>query len=153
MIVITGGDIELDKSSINVMAWNKEKGKEILVDSSKIEGKLVMNSVKLPGYSEEVKRLGNGQGERLLGVRLALDRSDEDEFTFREKQVKALARDIVVGPPTKEDAETVYRERAMDDLCRLLSPCNTILGRSMRFTNEALLRGDFTKNGIQPAPI
>ena len=70
----------------------------------------MMNSVKLPGYSEEVKRLDNGQGERFLGVRVALDGGDGDEFTFREKQVRALARDIVVGPPTKEDAETIYHE-------------------------------------------
>ena len=110
LIVITGGDIELDKSCVNVMSWAKEKGKEVLVESTKVEGKLVMNSVKLPGYSEEVERLANDQGERLLGVRVAIDGSDEDEFTFRQKQVKALAKRITTGPPTRQDAETIYRE-------------------------------------------
>ena len=91
LVVITGGDIELDKSSLNIMACVKRKGKEIMIDSDEIEDNLLIRSVKFTGYSEAVDRLSNDHGERTLGVRLAVDGSDTTEFKFRNTQVKELA--------------------------------------------------------------
>ena len=109
-MVITGGDIELDKSSVNVMTWGRKKGEEILLKDPPIK-KLVLNSVKLPGYSEPVEKLETCHGERLLGVRLAMDGNDNDEFKFWLEQSKTLANKIRISPFTRLDSEVIYRER------------------------------------------
>ena len=111
LVVITGGEIELDKSSISVMTWEKKKGREQLKKEPVENNNLVMKSVKVPGYSEAVDQLEICHGERLLGVRLAMDGNDDDEFQWRKDQVEELASKIKVGPPTREDAEIIYRER------------------------------------------
>ena len=64
LVVITGGDMELDKSALNVLAWEKSGGKEKMVKRGKIEGSLILQSVKLPGYTEEVKMRDPTHGEK-----------------------------------------------------------------------------------------
>ena len=103
--------VELNKSSISILAWQKAKGKELMMESNQFQKKLTMYSVKLPGYSEPVDLLERNHGERLLGVRLAINGSDADELKFRKDQVTELAEKIRTGPPLREDAETIYRER------------------------------------------
>ena len=111
LVVITGGEIELDKSSISVMTWEKKKGREQLKKDPVENKNLVMKSVKVPGYSEAVDQLEICHRKRLLGVRLAMDGNDEDEFQWRKDQVEELASKIKVGPPTREDAEIIYHKR------------------------------------------
>ena len=111
LVVITGGDIELDKSSISILAWQKAKGKELMLESNQFKKKLTMHSVKLPGYSEPVDLLERNHGERLLGVCLVIDGSNAVELKFWQDQVVELAEKVRTGPPLREDAETIYRKR------------------------------------------
>lgn len=70
-----------------------------------------MESVKFPGLKISLQRNEVTKGERILGVRLALDGNDDDEFVFRLNQSKELAGRISGAPFSRLDAEVIYCER------------------------------------------
>ena len=111
LVVITGGDIALDKSSISVMSWVMEHGKEMTKKDSKINGKLILHSMKLPEYKEDVTHLDPKQGGEILEVYVAMNGKDTEEHKQRLIQVKALAGTIRSSPLDRYGAETVYQER------------------------------------------
>ena len=73
-------------------------------------GTFDLQSLTYPDLKKQLKRLEFSKGERVLGVRMALDGSDSDELTFRLLQVKALGAQIRMSPFSRLDAETIYRE-------------------------------------------
>ena len=74
-------------------------------------GSFVLQSLRNPDIVKDIKRLEVSHGERTLGVRLALDGSDTDEYNFRLLQAKSLAKKIVMCPFTRPDAEIVHIQR------------------------------------------
>ena len=52
-----------------------------------------------------------GTAEKQLGVRLAMDGNDQEEFKFRLLQSKTLAGKVRASPFNRKDAEIIYRER------------------------------------------
>ena len=83
LIHVTGGELELSKSCLAIMAWKEEKGKEVLCRVADAPGDLQMVSVKYPGKLLTLQRNEVSKGKRILGVRLALDGNDSDEFRYR----------------------------------------------------------------------
>ena len=114
--MVTGGDLELDKSFLSILAWYKTKGKESLMKVHQWKGKLQVHSVKLPGYSEDVKLLDPTHGEELLGVHIAMDGGDKDEHKKRITQVTTLAKQIRSSPLDRQDAAVIYRERWLNSV-------------------------------------
>ena len=111
LIHITGGELEIDKSCLTLMTWKPAHGREILETVSESRGDLSIRSVKYPGLQVLLNRNEVSKGERILGVRLALDGNDRDEFAYRLTQAKDLAGRIRSAPFSREDAEVIYRER------------------------------------------
>ena len=65
------------------MSWIKEQSKEIMATVKQAPGTFTLNSVKDPGQSKTIRRLDPDYGEKIVGVRIALEGSDTDEFTHQ----------------------------------------------------------------------
>ena len=116
LVVITGGDVELDKSALSVLAWEESGGKEKMVQRDKIEGKLTLQLSKLPGYSEDVKMRDPTHGEETLGVYVTMNGKDTKEYEERLEKVKELAGNIKDNSLDRHDAHTIYRERWVNSI-------------------------------------
>ena len=81
-----------------MITWKEAKGKEILCKIEDAPGNLIMKSVKYPGLEVQLQRNEVSKGERILGVRLALDGNDNDKFKYRKQQSKVLAGKIESSP-------------------------------------------------------
>ena len=109
LVVIAGGEIEVRKSCIAIMTWILKGGTEQMATSEEAPGTFQLQSLSNPDIKKELKRLDTNDGERILGVRLALSGSDKDEYIFRQQQANELAATIASSPFTRLDAETIYR--------------------------------------------
>ena len=89
----------------------KSRGKEEVVKKKDFKHKLILQSVKLPGYSEEVKLFDPSHAEELLGVFMAMDGNDSRDHRKGILQVQALSKNVSKSPLDRLDAETIYRER------------------------------------------
>ena len=102
---ITGGELELEKTWIGMLtfAYDTYSGKHMgkhslyragvprLVDSTKNEHKIILDH----GLCDVTFReLAPDQGLRLLGVRMSLSGSFQDEFVYRKDQIQELARKL-----------------------------------------------------------
>ena len=59
----------------------------------------------------ELQRNEVHSAERQLGVRLAMDGNDREEYVHRLEQSKTLAGKVQTSPFNRTDAEIIYRER------------------------------------------
>ena len=87
-----------------------------MVKREKIEGKLTLQSVKLPGYSEDVKMRDPLHGEEILGVHVAMNGKDKKEYDERLIKVKELASNIKDNSLDRHDAHIIYRERWVNSI-------------------------------------
>ena len=88
---IRGGELELTKSSFAMMAWTLKEGKEVMCNINEAPGKVKLRSDKYKGMQVELMRNDVETAEKQLGVRLAMDGNDQEEFKFRLLQSKTLA--------------------------------------------------------------
>ena len=107
LIHITGGELELSKCCFSLMTWKLHKGTEVLCTINEAPGSLLSQSEKYTGLTVDIKRQEVTTGERILGVRLALEGGGTDEYNFRLQQAKTLAGKIGNSPLTRWDAETI----------------------------------------------
>ena len=83
LVHITGGELELDKSSFALMAWKLAAGGEKLCTIKDAPGSVNLRSEKYTGHEVQLKRIGVQTAERQLGVRLAMDGNDTAEYAHR----------------------------------------------------------------------
>ena len=74
-------------------------------------GSLSMQSEKYPGITVDIHQNEATTTERILGVRLDLSGGEDEEFKFRLGQAKTLVRKIKTSLFSRQDGETIYRER------------------------------------------
>jgi hypothetical protein len=84
---ITGGDLALEKCTFCIMKWKWIKGKAVLETPTSDPGEL-----RVKGTT--ISRLSPSEGTRVLGVRLAMDGTFQDEYKFRLGQSKSLANTL-----------------------------------------------------------
>lgn len=111
LIHTTGGELEIEKSCLSIMSWQQQHGREVLAPIAASPGDMCISSVKYPGLQVQLDRNEPSKGERLLGVRLALDGNDKDEYRYRLSQSTELSGKIMSSPLSRVDAEVIYRER------------------------------------------
>ena len=80
-----------------------------MANTKEASGSCELSFIKDPLVRKLRKRLESNFDERVLGVKKARDGSDTNEFSFKVKQTKALAKKIRDSPFTRTDAEVVYR--------------------------------------------
>jgi hypothetical protein len=111
LVHISGGELELTKSSFAMMAWTLKGGKEVMCNMKEAPGSVKLRSDKYKGMQVELSRNEVSTAEKQLGVRLAMDGNDQEEFQFRLSQSKTLAGKVRASPFNRRDAEIIYRER------------------------------------------
>ena len=116
---ITGGDLELNKTWIGMLLfdYNTYTGKNMgkhslykagvpkLIDSNSNAHKIVMED------DTTFRELEPDQGLRLLGVRMALSGSFEDEYQYRKNQIMVLAGKMRATAFDERDAWLIYQTR------------------------------------------
>ena len=119
ILKITGGDLELNKTWIGMLAFNYNTytGKNMgrysryragvpeLVDSNTNEHSIVMED------DAKFRELTPDQGLRLLGVRMSLSGSFDDEFEHRKQQITSLAGKMRATAFDERDAWLIYQTR------------------------------------------
>jgi hypothetical protein len=116
---ITGGDLELEKTWIGMLLFdfNTYSGKSMgrnslyragvpkLIDSTTMPQSIVMQDGTI------FRELKPNQGLRLLGVRMALSGSFQDEFDYRITQIKRLAGRMKAAAFDARDVWLIYQTR------------------------------------------
>ena len=119
---ITGGELELEKTWIGMLLFDyntftgKHMGKHSLyragvprlVNSNNVQQEIVLEN----GICEVTFReLEPNQGLRLLGVRMSLSGSFQDEFEYRKEQIQDLAGKLQATAFDERDAWLIYQTR------------------------------------------
>jgi hypothetical protein len=116
---ITGGDLELEKTWIGMLLFNYDtySGKNMgrkskyragvpkLVDSTSLPNSIIMED------GTQFRELKPDQGLRLLGIRMALSGSFQDEYEYRLAQIKRLAGKMRAAAFDARDAWLIYQTR------------------------------------------
>ena len=114
LLQLTGGDIDVVKSKWCVMKWKycQVWGQATLETPKDFPGKLGLenhdNDTKTIQYLE---RLEPRQAERVLGVRVPMDRNMNEEFKYRKQQIRELSRKVMQAPINHWDAWMIYECR------------------------------------------
>jgi hypothetical protein len=104
ILKITGGNLALEKCAYCIMKWRWYHGIVTLETIDTEAGELLVNGTT-------IRRLNPDKGTRVLGVRLAMDGTFKDEFQYRLKQSKTMARLLYRSHLTPTDAYMVYETR------------------------------------------
>ncbi len=104
ILKITGGDLALEKCTFCVMKWKWTRGCATLETMDTEKGELSVSGTTL-------KRLNPDKGTRVLGVRLAMDGTFNDEFQYRLTQSKKLAHTLYRSSLSPLDSYMVYETR------------------------------------------
>ena len=111
LVHITGGELELTKSRYAIMAWQLKERTEKLCSIEEAPGMISLRSDKYEGLEVKLSRNKVETAERQLRVRLTLTGSDTVEYLHQLQQSKTLAGKINASPFSRNDSETIYRER------------------------------------------
>ena len=119
---ITGGELELDKTWIGILAFNyatfsakymRQHGVYRAGMPELINAKEHPTNITIEENLVDVtfNELEPDQGHVLLGVRLSLSGSFADEFTFRKQQVQDFANKLKATAFDTRDAWMIYQAR------------------------------------------
>jgi hypothetical protein len=114
ILKITGGDLALEKCTYCVIKWTWNKGIPTLATVDSDPGTLHVSGTL-------IQRLNPDKGTRVLGVRLAMDGTFNDEYKFRLSQSTKMARLLYQLYLSPLDAYMVYETRFRPALEYLLA--------------------------------
>ena len=111
LLLLTGGDLSLDKCKISILRW-KQRGLWGLQSPEKLsENNDTLTIVPEGGTKETLHRLDYNEAERILGIRLPMSGEMTHEFKHRKKQMLTFAAKINNAPFQPHDAHVVYQSR------------------------------------------
>jgi hypothetical protein len=99
----TGGALNLNKCFWYGIAWYFTPAGEPKMTTGHDDGYSIhLQSSNGDGTSEPIQRFSNHRGQRTLGVRLAPDGNDIDEFKYRLQQAKKMSHRVKSAPLGRE---------------------------------------------------
>jgi hypothetical protein len=99
----TGGALNLNKCFWYGMEWAFNKAGAPKMVPTTLNGPTIqLTSGSTPHLPETIQRISTQQGQRTLGVRLAPDGNDKDEFAHRLQQAKQMGQKINKAPLGRE---------------------------------------------------
>ena len=116
---ITGGDLELDKTWVGILTYDyntytgKHMGKHSLYRAGVpklVDSNVLRQAIVMPDGTK-FRELKPNQGLRLLGVRMALSGSFQDEYQYRKSQIQILAGKLRAHAFDERDAWLIYQTR------------------------------------------
>ena len=111
LLLLTGGDLSLDKCKISILRW-KQRGIWGLQSPEKMsENNDTLTIVPDGGTEETLHRLEYNEAERILGIRIPISGEMTTEFKFRRNQMKEFAHKISNSTLKPYDAHVVYQSR------------------------------------------
>ena len=94
LLQITGGDLCLEKCKVSVLTWHYNNcwGLPTACTKQECQGDIIMVSALDPFQKhEKLDRIESWTGKRILGVKLAITGTMDDELKKRKAQTKKMA--------------------------------------------------------------
>jgi hypothetical protein len=104
ILKITGGDLALEKCTFCILKWKWRGAFATLETIHTSPGILRVDNT-------EIKRLEPNRGTRVLGVRMAMNGSFQDELIYRRQQSRTMANKLYCSWLSHLDAFMVYKTR------------------------------------------
>jgi hypothetical protein len=99
----TGGALNLTKCFWYGIEWTFNKaGAPKMVKDTTNGPTIQLTSGSAPDRPERIQRISTNKGQCTLGVRLAPDGNDKDEYTYRMQQAKQMGQQIKKAPLGRE---------------------------------------------------
>ena len=112
LLRITGGDLSLTKCKITIMKWKKQGWRnQMVLESAKQSPGTVHLKNNTTGEMESLERIEPWEAERILGLRLPLTGSMQNELKYRKDKLEKFGERFYKAPLSNYDAQIAFQSR------------------------------------------